>query len=279
MTLEILLSCMNQTDSSIVTRSGITSDVLIINQCDRCQQEDFSTPSQKIRMISTTDRGLSNSRNMGIEHAAGDICLLCDDDETFLPDYEQSILEAFQRLPNADVIAFKITNQTCRLKNRTHRLSYLDLLKIKSWQIAFRRKSILNSSILFDPCMGAGSGNGAQEENKFLFDCYKAGLNIYYAPREIASVKQASSTWFHGFTEQFFYQRGASTRYFMGDFLSALYAVYYLIAKYPMYRQDISFRSAAKALFHGYRDDGLRRQTFYGHQSHDLRRREQDGHF
>ena len=32
--LEVMISCMNQVDCSLVERSGITSDVIMINQCD-----------------------------------------------------------------------------------------------------------------------------------------------------------------------------------------------------------------------------------------------------
>ena len=260
MTLEILISCMHQTDLSIIRDSKVFSDALIINQCDRNEMLEDKSSGHTIRMISTTERGLSKSRNLAIQNATGDICLLCDDDEEFLADYERKICHAFEMLPDADVIAFNIVNQPCRLKKRTQRLFYLDLLKIKSWQIAFRRTSILARGVCFDPLMGAGSGNGAQEENKFLTDCLKAGLKIYYVPYEIASVAQTESTWFHGFTEQFFYDRGGTTRYFMGTFLSVLYAVYYLTAKYPEYKNDISFIKASRALIRGLCDNRITRQ-------------------
>ena len=90
------------------------------------------------------------------------------------------------------------------------------------------------------------------------------GLKIYYVPSEIASVAQTESTWFHGFTEQFFYDRGGTTRYFMGTFLSVLYAVYYLVAKYPEYKKDISFMKASKALIQGLCDDKITRQKKAG---------------
>lgn len=251
MTLEVLLSCMYQTDLSIVHCSEIVSDTLIINQCDENKTMESCLGDYHIRMISTTERGLSRSRNMALTYARGDICLLCDDDERFLPSYEELILQAFRELPDAGVIAFGISNQPCRLPERIHRLSRFDLLKLKSWQIAFRRNDILSHSLYFDVLMGAGSGNGAQEENKFLFDCYKAGVKIYYVPTPIASVSQVQSTWFSGFSETFFYQRGIATRYFMGLPLSALYAAYYLMAKHPQYKKEISLSAAAKALIRG----------------------------
>ena len=35
MQLEILLSCMNQVDISLIKKSGIVGNVLMINQCDK----------------------------------------------------------------------------------------------------------------------------------------------------------------------------------------------------------------------------------------------------
>lgn len=252
MKLEVLLSCMNQTDMSIVEKSKITGDVLIINQTSRESSEELQTANQHIRMISTTERGLSNSRNMAIQNANDDICLLSDDDETFETNYEKTILDTFQKLPDADVIAFNLTNKKTRLKPVIQRLQYLDTLKIASYQIAFRKDSILKKQILFDPLMGAGSGNGCGEENKFLLDCLRKGLKIYYSPDVIATVQPQASTWFFGYDEHFFYQRGAATRYYMGNFISLLYAAYYLLAKYPLYHKQISLMNAAKALLQGY---------------------------
>ena len=251
MKLEVLISCMYQKDDSIVALSGITTDALIINQCNENSFYSRLHKGQRIRLANTTQRGLSNSRNMALKNASGDICLFCDDDEVFKSDYEEKIIEAFEKLPDADVITFKISNQPCRLKTRVQKLYYLDLLKIKSWQIAVKTSAVKQANVYFDPKLGAGSENGAQEENKFLFDCRKAGLNIYYVPEIIASVLQESSTWFKGFTKDFFYQRGITTRYIMGFFMSVVYAGYYLFAKYPLYCKEISFFSAAKAIFMG----------------------------
>lgn len=113
-------------------------------------------------------------------------------------------------------------------------------MKVSSWQISFRRARILDAGVRFDELMGAGTGNGAEEELKFLTDCEKAGLRIYYVPALIASVAQTESTWFHGYTETFFENRGATTRYILGSCLAALYAVYFVIRKRSLYRDSIS---------------------------------------
>lgn len=259
MNLEVLISCMNQSDISIVEKSQLTGDVLIVNQCQENRRLEIQNGNQRIRMISSTERGLSNSRNMAIHASDRDICLLCDDDEIFSSDYETVILQSFQRLPDADVIAFHIRNKVTRIK-KACRIDYLQSLKLASYQLAFRRSSLLDHGISFDPFMGAGSGNGAGEENKFLIDCLKKGLKVYFIPETIAELQESNSTWFHGYDETFFYQRGSATRYMMGFFPALVYGAYYLVAKRSLYRNSLTLWKAAWALFLGIVGNTIARQ-------------------
>ena len=234
------MSCMHQQDDTLVRKSGISGDVLVINQCDREGYEEFTTQSGTVRMFSTQQRGLTKSRNMAIAHAAADVCLICDDDESFLPDYQQRILSAYGVLPQADVIVFKMVNRPPSFSDRIMRLRFPKTMKVSSWQISFRRKNLAEAGIRFDELLGAGTGNGAEEELKFLLDCEKAGLAIYYVPTEIASVAQAESTWFNGFDEKFFENRGATTRYILGFWLASIYALYYVFRKKSLYQNNLS---------------------------------------
>lgn len=261
MKLEVLMSCMHQTDDSLVRASRLTGDVTVINQCDRDGYEEYMTPHGTARIHSTTGRGLTKSRNMAIEASAADICLLCDDDEIFTEDYEAKILDAYTALPQADVIIFKMVNRPPSFPDAVRRLRFPQTMKVSSWQISFRRERLLQTGIRFDELMGAGSGNGAEEELKFLTDCEKAGLAIYYVPAEIASVAQTESTWFGGFTETFFENRGATTRYILGAGLASLYAVYYILRKRSLYGKEITPAKALRATFRGIRENKLTRQA------------------
>lgn len=259
MRLEVLISCMNQTDLSIVEKSQLTGDVLIINQAETDGYVEVNHDNQCVRMITTKARGLSNSRNLAIHLSKGDICLLCDDDEVFETDYESTVLKHFERLSEADIIAFDVTNKKTRLKSDIQRVRWLKSLRLSSVQLAFRRNRVIEKAILFDPNMGAGSGNGCGEENKFLWDCLKKGLRIYYVPQTIASLSSGESTWFSVYNETFFYQRGAATRYMMGAALAFLYGIYYLTAKHSAYKENISLICAASALFKGICDNPIRK--------------------
>lgn len=251
MNLEVLISCMNQQDMKIAELTGIQTDALIINQCPQVESSDDASSDRNtfdmqntsrgnLRMLNTNTRGLSKSRNLAIQHASGDVCLLCDDDEKLDSDYRDTILDAYQNLPDADIICFRIANQPSRLKQETQRLTKWTAMRIASWQITFRRDSIINSGIRFDEDMGAGTGNGGGEEVKFLRDCIKAGLKAYYVPKSIGTVAQTDSTWFKGFDRDFFYKRGITNRYMLGLPVSILYAAYYTLVKRDLYKEYVT---------------------------------------
>lgn len=261
MTLEVLMSCMHQTDDVLVRKSRLTGSVVMINQCDHEGYSEYETPSGMVRMFSTVDRGLTKSRNMAIFKARADVCLVCDDDEQFVDGYEKSILAAYEENPQADVVIFKMVNRPPSFADRVMRLRFPQTMKVSSWQISFRRERLLASGVQFDELLGAGTGNGAEEELKFLLDCERSGLSIYYVPVQIASVAQEASTWFEGFSETFFENRGATTRYILGLGLASAYALYYVLRKKALYQKTITPWKALRATFRGIRENKIGKQA------------------
>lgn len=113
MTFNILISCMHQADTSIIERSNVQSDVVVVNQCDHDSVEEFDFVNKKgktchAKFICTTERGLSKSRNMAIRNAWGDVCQICDDDEWLADNGEEVILRAYAENPDAALIAFSL---------------------------------------------------------------------------------------------------------------------------------------------------------------------------
>ena len=214
---------MNLQDEDIITKSHIESDTIIVNQCGYDGYNEYDRNGHKTRIFSVNDKGLTKSRNYAIKHSEADVCLLCDDDEVFSRNYEEGLLTAYRDLPEADVIIL----------------------------------SIVNNNVYFDEHMGAGSGNGAEEEFRFLTDCRKNGLAIYYVPFVIADVAQTKSTWFKGYNEEFFINRGNTTRYIMGYVPAVLYAAYYSIRKRHQFDSDISWFKAFRLIMKGIHENRL----------------------
>lgn len=260
MKLEVLMSCMHQSGIDIAYRSNLQTDMVLVNQCDRESLEVI--PSQadggamfQVKFICTKERGLSKSRNMAIRNAEGDVCLIADDDEVFAEGYGERILSAFEQYPAADVIAFKVENTHSSKKkyaSKACKVNYLRAMSIGSWQIAFRRESIMRNHILFDEEMGSGTGHGPSEEVRFLFDCLSKKLTIQYLPIVIARMEKTSdSQWFHGYTPRYFLEQGWSSRRLMGLPLSLIYSFYFVFRKYPQYRQDCSLWTALRKMLKG----------------------------
>ncbi len=260
MKFEILLSCMHQKDFSIIEKSNISGNVTVINQCNVDDFTRLSTKNGTASFYSVKQRGLTKSRNMAIDKTDADVCLLCDDDEVFVEDYEGKILGAYNELKDADVIIFKMVNRVPSFSDKIQQLKFPKIMKVSSWQISFKKESLVRSKVRFDELLGAGTGNGGEEELKFLLDCQRAGLKIYYVPIEIASVSQTQSTWFGGFNETFFENRGATTRYILGYFMAVIYAFYYVVRKRNMYKENISMFKAFKSIFKGINENKIEKQ-------------------
>lgn len=256
--LQILMSCMHQTDMKLVEMSNVGTDLLMVNQCDNenviSEEKDWG----KVIRYDVAERGLSRSRNFAIAHATSEFCLISDDDEWFVDDLEEKITKAFDEMPKADILIFHLVGEEKRMKETIHRIRFPEVLHVISYQIAFRRQKIVDSGVPFDVNMGAGTPNGAEEEVKFLMDCLKAGLRIYNMPVEIAKIREDStSTWFAGFDIRFFENRGMTTRHMMGYWMAVIYGIFYVIKKRPKYKANLSMWKAWKSLYKGISENKL----------------------
>lgn len=215
---EVIMSAMYLDSFDIAFRTGIDSDLLIINQCDQNAYQEMDVNGHLWRMISTTERGLSKSRNMALENAKGEICLFCDDDETMARDYARIILGAFHDLPDATAIVFNVNRANNAMKKKYYRIASVRLApKYRAYgspMLAIKLNEIRKHQIWFNEKFGSGSSWGGGEDSLFEHDMRRCGLKIYEYPAEIATIDYSNeSKWFHGYTEQYFYNLGAFHHY------------------------------------------------------------------
>lgn len=248
LSVNVLISCMYQNDTGIIEKTNIQTDVVVVNQCDMdsVSEFDFTNKAGKTchaKIISTTERGLSRSRNMAIENSWGDVCLICDDDEELDDDYENKIVETYIKHPEKDAILFIVKRNDIpggkKYPEREGKVNYKQILQSSSVQISFKRASIFRSKIKFDILLGSGSGNGGGEENKFLIDVRKQGLIIYYVPVDIGVVKPGKSLWFKGFDKQYMKNQGWSSRRSLGTIIGFFYSIVFWARHFKMIRKDM----------------------------------------
>lgn len=260
MKIEVLLSCMNRTDiESLVESSNIQTDVVVVNQTDHNSHEvkfflNKDGEKCQINVFNTTERGLSRSRNVALKNAKGDICIVCDDDERFEDDYHKMIIENYKKHNGYSVLCFEVRNRR-RGRNigifEEKRLNRLTIFKICSVQITFLREAVQKHNIHFNVNLGAGVTKAGGEEHKFLKDCLTAGLKIINIPQYLTAIDDSESTWWKGFSREYFFDKGQSSRLTMGLPLAMIYAVYTLVFKHKDYKQNCSFAQAASSLYRG----------------------------
>ena len=155
--VEVLISAMHQNDSSIFKKTNIQSNALMINQCDDDEFWEEERDCGKLRIISTKERGLSNSRNMAIENAMAKYALICDDDEFLYEGYPQIIEKAFANNHKADIICFQVKYPKKSYSNKGFKLGFISISKISSVQICLKLESIKKANVKFNPNFGSNT--------------------------------------------------------------------------------------------------------------------------
>ena len=266
MAVEILMSVMNQTNFDIAYKSKVNSDILIVNQCDRNAYDEIIVNGHRWRMISTKERGLSKSRNMALNNAIGDICILSDDDEVFEDGYAEMVSDAFQENPIASVIAFNVRRINYLMNKKYYTIKHFkeSSRSFGSVMIGFRLDSIKNADIRFNEKFGSGSQWGGGEDTLFLRDIRKKNLKVFECPYYLATIDYSGvSQWFHGYDERYFYNLGAFLGYTNDGHVNIRLLAYsfYVCFWKLRFEKGLSFLSKFRWLYKGFK--GIQRDVTY----------------
>jgi glycosyltransferase involved in cell wall biosynthesis len=245
---------MHQTDFSLVEKMNIRSDALVINQADRLADAEHFFGERTVRMLTFAERGVGRSRNNALLRATGDICLMADDDVRYIDDYEQKIIDAFRTYPHADVILFNVPSVNSDRSSAhipaDHRVRFFNFMKYPTFQIAFRRESIVKANVFFSLLFGGGAKFNAGEDTLFLYDCLRKDLCMVACATQIGVVDHQHSSWFSGFNEKYFHDKGV---FFAA--LSKRWAIplmlQFAIRKHRSYKAQMSFSQAMKQMLRG----------------------------
>lgn len=215
MKLEVLLATMNQNDESILDEMNIRTDVIVCNQnIKETNYREFYRADTRVRWYNFQEKGVGLNRNNALIRASGDICLLADDDVTYSPDYEQTVLEAFNKYPTADMIIFNICSESGEKREKGTKVKRIHLNncgKYGAVRIAFRRLSVIKNAVAFNQLFGGGCMFTAGEDTMFIRDCIRKGLKVIAVPDCILTLRDSRpSTWFEGYNDKFFEDFGSS---------------------------------------------------------------------
>lgn len=211
--IEVLVATMDKDPHELAKRMNIVGNAVICNQCNHDAVEHVSSGGYTICVVHSSHRGVGKNRNEGIIRASGDYLLFADDDVCYHQDYSELVFSAFQRQQDADIIVFNLkgtnANRAERNVDRTVRLHWFNSMHYGTYKICIKRNSLLKANVWFSLLFGGGAKFGSGEDTLFLQSCLRKGLRAYAVNVEIGVVNHQESTWFKGYTDKYFIDKGA----------------------------------------------------------------------
>jgi glycosyltransferase involved in cell wall biosynthesis len=221
---------------------NLQTDAIVINQCERLDVEEITWRGHQVVMYSFPDRGVGRSRNEAILRATGDICLFSDQDIVYEEGYEARILEAFQGCPKADFMVFEIA--VCEERRTYHndrqkRLFWYNIGRYPTYSFSVKRDKLLASGLFFSLLFGGGAIYSNGEDSLFIRDFIRKGYLVYTSPALIGREESGGkSTWFNGYNQKFFYDRGVLYHYLYGKLALGMALRFMLAHKKVMCEQS-----------------------------------------
>lgn len=254
MNLQLLVSTIHQIDHSLLEKMNIQSDGIIVNQCDRNEFDEFEFKGHNIKFLSFAERGVGLSRNNALMRATANICLFADDDVTYVDNYEKHIEIAFLDNPEADVIIFNVPSTNAERPSyiipKIKKVRWYNFLKYGAVRIAVRTEKLKQANIYFSLLFGGGAKYSCGEDSLFIGECIKKGLKVYTNPTIIGYVSQEDSSWFKGYTDKFFFDKGAlfaclSKRW------AKLLCLQFVVRRYKLFFRDKTMLEAYRLMDKG----------------------------
>ncbi len=260
MKLQVLAAAVNQEAKNLAESMNLQTEAIIVNQCDCYAYEEFIYQNQKIKCFSMAERGVGLNRNTALLHADGEIVVFSDEDIRFYAGYEEKVLTAFAQNPDADVITFNFKVHPSRAtyyNQKERRISWYNYGRYPTFSVAAKLESLRKANISFSLLFGGGARYSNGEDSLFLHDCLKKGLHLYTSVQEIGEEIYRESTWFCGYHEKFFVDRGVLYHHLYGR-MAKLFSMRFLYAHKAEMCREISFWKAYKMMKKGIAEGKLR---------------------
>lgn len=153
-----------------------------------------------IKVVFTPTCGVALNRNNALRYATAPVCLIADDDVTYTHEAFSIVLDTFRNNPGLDIATFMYTGPegTTEKVYPSHPFHLSRPTKgyyITAFEIAFRLASVKERGIWFNENFGVGNPRfGAGEEDIWIYDLLKAGLNGWFFPHIIAIHNHCHTT-------------------------------------------------------------------------------------
>ena len=256
MTIWTLVSAMHADVKKLSEKMNIQTEAIIINQGDGFGYEEIQRNGCLIKCYSFMEKGVGLSRNNALLRSQGDISLFSDDDIRYIPDYPKKIEDEFLTHPEADIIFFNVgveENRKTYENTKWKRVHIYNSGRYPTYSLAVRTKKLHQNNLTFSLLFGGGARYSNGEDSLFIRDCLKKGLKAYSSTVFIGNEEAGESTWFAGYNEKFFYDRGVLYHYLYGAF-AYLFGLRFIWTKKQIMCKDINWKKAYRLLKKGIRE-------------------------
>ena len=263
--IQILVASVSDKPEALPEKMNIESDGIIVNQYEKYVYEDLEYKSKStgesydVQIFNCNEKGVGLSRNIGLLRSDHEIIQFCDDDIVLDEGYAKLIENEFDKHPEADMILFNVKAQEGRVTyhNTDYRkVGYLNYGRYPAYAIAARREKLHEAGVTFSLLFGGGAKYSNGEDSLFLRDCLKKKVRIYRTNVSIGHEEPVrESTWFKGYNDKFFYDRGVLYKYLYGMMAFPMSVRFLLKNKNEMCKEK-SFSQCLKLMRRGIRMSG-----------------------
>lgn len=212
--VQVLVACMGQSDDGLYQTMNLQTDAVLANQCGVYEYREYREPDGNlVQLVSTGDRGVGKNRNKALSFASGEYLLCSDQDMIYVDGYADIVEGAFQKCPRADIIVFRLEylnrfTPSKKEKEKFRRVHIWNAMRYGTARVAMRKGAVDKACLSFSTLYGGGARFSSGEDSLFIRDALRKGLKMYTCPIIIARVRQEESSWFKGYDDKFFIDKG-----------------------------------------------------------------------
>lgn len=262
MKMQFLVSAVKEDVETLAERMNLQADAIIVNQCDENAYREYTYQGHTMKCYSFAERGVGLSRNNCLMRADGDLCVFADEDIIYRPGAARAIALEFEKNPKADMILFdmEVPRDRATYHIDTYgRVRWYNCGRYPTYSFAARTEKLHEANVTFSLLFGGGARYSNGEDSLFLAECIRKGLKVYKAPVTIGKENGRPSTWFHGYNEKFFYDRGVLYHFLYGR-AALLMALRFLYKHKGVMCKEMPFSRAFSLMCKGIRRENGRQE-------------------
>ena len=261
--MELLISALNANPEELLKTMKVCSKFVLVNQCDEDNESEYIKEDLNGKIRQSKARGVGLSRNLCLDKSTEEIILFGDEDIIYDEGYASLVDAEFSAHPDADIILFNVRVSPERKTYWNESFESVGRFgcgRFPAYSIACKREKLVETNVKFSTLFGGGAKYSNGEDSLFLTDAIKAGLKVYKTPTVIGEETYRESTWFKGYTEKFFFDRGVLFAFLYEGLLKYLFAFRFL-TKSEMYKGEIKRGKALKLILKGIKAGKLEKKS------------------